>query len=360
MLTNIAQYYEYTKDHDLILKHLPKIAGLGRFLNRRYALAKAAGYPPSDSRYGMPNGNDEADMFFGTVVGYNTELPFISIAAEMWRGLRDCGNTLARIAALSTGNDAVAAREASEMMLGNTASLLAGLKASMEKDKFVQDGNVCHPYAAGVPACGMLFATGNTTTSSPRDSESWRTYSEAMYSGALDDQTIVDIVAWHQTHGSCGKQPCHAWNSTASTLPMINGSMLKAGVPAGSGGDVENGDQMMTFTVHGWGAGLLQADLIEAFLVHYFALSAHAYTRGSWIAPESTVVDRNQSSVSFCTPATLTAPILLKWLLVWEHPVSHTVWLGRAIPRDWLSEGETVAVAGAGTACVQYRAKSPV
>jgi hypothetical protein len=106
----------------------------------------------------------------------------------------------------------------------------------------------------------------------------------------------------------------------------------------------------MTFTVHGWGAGLLQADLIEEFLVHYFALSAHAYTRGSWIAPESTVVDRNQSSVSFCTPATLTAPILLKWLLVWEHPVSHTLWLGKAIPRVWLSEGETVAVTGAGTA----------
>lgn len=49
---------------------------------------------------------------------------------------------------------------------------------------------------------------------------------------------------------------------------------------------------MMTFTVHGWGAGLLQADLVEEFLVHYFALSAHAYTRGSWIAPESTVIDR--------------------------------------------------------------------
>ena len=113
---------------------------------------------------------------------------------------------------------------------------------------------------------------------------------------------------------------------------------------------MENGDQMMTFTVHGWGSGLLQADLIEEFLVHYFALSAHAYTRGSWIAPESTVVDRNQSSVSFCTPATLTASILLKWLLVWEHPITHTLWLGKAIPRVWLTEGETVSVVGAGTA----------
>jgi len=81
----------------------------------------------------------------------------------------------------------------------------------------------------------MLFAQGNTTTSSPRDSESWRSYSEAMYSGALDEQTIKEIVHWHQTHGSCGKQPCHEWNETDSSRPMLNGSMLKAGVPSGSG-----------------------------------------------------------------------------------------------------------------------------
>jgi hypothetical protein len=63
----------------------------------------------------------------------------------------------------------------------------------------------------------------------------------------------------------------------------------------------------------GWGYGLLQADLIEPFLLQYFAISAHAYTRGSWIAPESTELDRSKPSVSFCTPAGLTAPILLKW-----------------------------------------------
>ena len=95
----------------------------------------------------MPFGNDEADMFFGTVVGYNTELPFISIAAEMWRGLRDCGEALAMIAdSLDSSSDsAKQAKEASLMLLSNTASLLANLHDSMEKDRFVQDGSVCHP-----------------------------------------------------------------------------------------------------------------------------------------------------------------------------------------------------------------------
>jgi len=95
---------------------------------------------------------------------------------------------------------------------------------------------------------------------------------------------------------------------------------------------------------------LLQADLIEPFLLQYYALSAHAYTRGTWIAPESTDIDRNKSSPSFATPVGLTAPILLKWLLVWEEPMKHTVWFCKALPRVWLSHGENVRVENATTA----------
>jgi hypothetical protein len=55
--------------------------------------------------------------------------------------------------------------------------------------------------------------------------------------------------------------------------------------------------------IHGWGYGLLQADEIEAYLLQYYALSAHAYTRGTWIAPESSPIDRTKSNPSFATPA---------------------------------------------------------
>ena len=60
-------------------------------------------------------------------------------------------------------------------------------------------------------------------------------------------------------------------------------------------------------------------------------------------------IDRTAHQVSFATPAGATAPIFLKWLLCWEDPIARTVWIGRAIPRVWLSEGETVAVDGATT-----------
>lgn len=55
-----------------------------------------------------------------------------------------------------------------------------------------------------------------------------------------------------------------------------------------------SGDDLETFTIAGWGWGLLQADLVEPFLLQFFALSAHAYTRGTFVAPESSLLDRSK------------------------------------------------------------------
>lgn len=169
---------------------------------------------------------------------------------------------------------------------------------------------------------------------SNRASEPWRTYAEALYSGAIQPDVTSELLQWHQTAQGQG----------------VTGSRLKLGVLSGCGGDVHCGDSLETFTIHGWGYGLLQADLIEPFLMQYYALSAHAYTRGTWIAPESTGIDRNKASPSFATTAGVTAPIFLKWILVWEDPMAHTLWFGRALPRVWLTEGENVVVERASSA----------
>lgn len=87
--------------------------------------------------------------------------------------------------------------------------------------------------------------------------EPWRTYSEALYSGAIEPAVIRELLAWHQTQTGNG----------------VKGSRLKLGVLSGCGGDVSCGDSLETFTIHGWGYGLLQADLIEPYLLQYFALS---------------------------------------------------------------------------------------
>ena len=63
---------------------------------------------------------------------------------------------------------------------------------------------------------------------SNRESEPWRTYSEALYSGAIEPAVILELLAWHQTQQGQG----------------VRGSRLKLGVLSGCGGDVHCGDSL--------------------------------------------------------------------------------------------------------------------
>ena len=330
-LAVIAMYYRYTQDSGTLLKHLDKITGIVWMLRQRIESARAAWPNTTDSRHGMPTGDDEADLVWAHT--NRTELPFLSIASEAWRGLRDIGAVLEEIAAAA--HNASLAKTATAIS-AMAPPLLAQLRKTMAQDAFHPTTTTgdrlnqprCFPYVAGVPECGML---SGAVAPSNRDSEPWRTYSELFYSGALKPAVTAEILAWHQTQQGSG----------------VKGSRLKLGVLSGCGGDVHCGDSLETFTIHGFAYGLLLAELIEEYLLQFLALSAHAYTRGTWIAPESTSIDRSGSSASFATPAGVTAPILLKWLHVFDDPTEDVLWLGKAIPRVWLSEGETVDVRNA-------------
>ena len=86
--------------------------------------------------------------------------------------------------------------------------------------------------------------------------------------------------------------------------------------------------------------GLLQHDRVERFLLHYFALSAHGYTRGTLTAPEaSDVSDRDAPSAPYTAAGEVGATVYLKWLLCFEEPEARTLWLGKATPREWLAAG---------------------
>ncbi len=61
---------------------------------------------------------------------------------------------------------------------------------------------------------------------SNRDSEPWRTYAEALYSGAIEPPVISEILEWHQTQQGSN----------------VKGSRLKLGALSGCGGDVHCGD----------------------------------------------------------------------------------------------------------------------
>jgi hypothetical protein len=76
---------------------------------------------------------------------------------------------------------------------------------------------------------------------------------------------------------------------------------------------------------------------------------AHQYTRGTWTAPETRLVDPKRFAAPYCSPAQMTVPLLTRWMLVFEEPGSEVVWLARGTPRSWLEEGKTIAVTNAPT-----------
>ena len=88
------------------------------------------------------------------------------------------------------------------------------------------------------------------------------------------------------------------------------------------------------------------ADMADEFLLHYLATSAHAYTRGTHTAPESSdVTDRDTPATAYTAAGEVAAPTYLKWMLCFEEPETRTLWLAKATPRGWLAAGEAPIVA---------------
>ena len=75
----------------------------------------------------------------------------------------------------------------------------------------------------------------------------------------------------------------------------------------------------------------------ETFLLQLWTVATHANTRGTWTAPEE--ADIGGGAMPYATSSQMVMPIHLKWMLVWEHPITQTLWIGRALPRAWLAEG---------------------
>jgi len=81
--------------------------------------------------------------------------------------------------------------------------------------------------------------------------------------------------------------------------------------------------------------------MVERFLLHFFAMSAHSYTRGTFTTPESSnVADRDEPAVAYTAAGVVVTTVYLKWMLAFEEPETQTLWLAKATPRDWLAVGE--------------------
>ena len=320
MLSIFNLYYYMTGDDALLLTHWPKIKALADWLLWRWQ-ASVRDYPLGDPRYGIPPGLDEGDGFIaifaghpGSHGGYANQLNHMySCAGGVYRGFADAGEMWAAIGTAHGRKDIVA--HATEL-LAVAPKLRAALQSSIAKTSFTitepgpRHGKTCIVTGAGRsgPGGARLPAAGASCTDG-----GGRSYPELFYSGVLTRLQVDDIYETLTTSN----------NSKYATRPMTLGC---AGY----------NNKQVTFWAYGIPYGLLQHDFVERFLLHYFAMSAHTYTRGSWTTPEAVHPDRDVGSTDYVAAGVMTAPTYLKWMLLYEEPDNRTLWLAKALPRDWL------------------------
>ena len=191
-------------------------------------------------------------------------------------------------------------------LLETAPLLLHDLHASLNRTLHLNaEGERCWAHT-GEPTCGLHF----------------RTIPEMFYSAALRDDQIGEMYRLGAGAVDCaGARGCP--NSA---------KFLSVGCPAG-------GSLIFTPIPFGLAYGLLLADMPDEFLLHYFASTAHSYTRGSWTTPESAQLDRDEWSIAYNTAGQTIAPIYLKWALAFEDPRSQTLWLAKGVPRGMLEPG---------------------
>lgn len=313
MLTNLAQYCEYSGDYSVLSRHDTRIRGIVQLLQSR--LDKARALPRSDPSHGLIRGRQEADVSWVTadLTLNDYDQPYWNNSAEAWRGFTDLARVWRHSGRTRSDDDLLVKAAALE---SSADELLGDLRVAVGLSILTDRGI---PYLPTYAGCAK-YHTDVPYRSSPESFDDNRVWTEFMGSGAIDRDTLEKIVEYEASHGG-------------SWLGMIG-----------------NREQVVVFHAHGAGFGLLQHDMIDEFLMSYFALMAHCYTRGTWTAFECCDLDRERANhTPYAAPAQLAAVPMTKWMLVFDNPADDRLWLAKATPREWLEDGKRIAVTNAPT-----------
>jgi hypothetical protein len=314
MLTVVAQYVNFGGDSELLLKHRSRIDGVTNLL---LALrAKARKLPTSDPAYGMIAGWSEADACLDPDPQRYMQ-PYFSNSTEAVRGFRDLGRVWKKIGKQKNDSELSAWGQRLEREAGE---LRMDVNNAIARSILTIDGENILPSIAGVKEPFHVVVARDKTDPQFR---SYRSYMEMMYSGSLTRDQVRMISDYRSNHHD-----------------MI------LGIPTAYGYQTTD---LAGFLSYGHGYGLIQHDLIREALLLMYGVMAHQYTRGTWTAPETRNLLMDGSAAPYCTPAQLVVGLMTRWLLVFEDPESETLWLGKAIPREWLSDGKTTTVSDAPT-----------
>ncbi len=296
MLTEVAKYWEYTRDGKLMRKHQKKIEGI---VDLFYMLRKQAKEVPQDDvSYGIIRGWSEHDSSL-KIDPYRFMQPHFSNNAEAARGFHDLGS-----AWIEMGHKLPDAHLVAEgqRLLAESAAMKKDMETAVAKSI---DRRQNPPY--------MPAVAGDHPTYGKE-----RAYAEMLESGELTEEQARIIV---------------------DNLAANGESMF---------GLLRYGANIDGFLDYGPAYARIQRDWIREFLLLYYAHMSHTYSPGTWTSVESSKIDGTLGG-PYCAPAEVAIPTFTKWMLVFEDPDEPVVWLAKATPRAWLEEGQKISVQNAPT-----------
>ncbi|MBI3475300.1 MAG: hypothetical protein HY010_06185 [Acidobacteria bacterium] len=314
MLTVLAQFANYGGDPALLIKRRSRIDGVTKLLLGLREKAKQL--PKSDPAYGMIAGWSEADACLDADPPRYMQ-PYFSNSTEAARGFRDLGQVWVKIGQ-QTKNEELSAW--GKRLVAESKELQADIQNAITKSYLKVDGETILPSIAGVKEPFHVVV--------PRDNSdpqfrSYRAYMEMLHSGILSKDEVASIVQYRSKH-----------HDVILGVPTAYG--YKTGAMAG-------------FLSYGYAYGLIQHDMTREALLLMYSVMAHQFTRGTWTAPETRPVFDESPAAPYCTPAQLAVAMMTRWILVFEDPMAETLWLGKAIPRQWFEDGKKISVSGAPT-----------
>ncbi|MCW0374716.1 Tat pathway signal protein [Xanthomonas sacchari] len=310
-LSLLARYLRYTGDAALLRKHRDKIAATAQVLVELHDASLRL--PASAPGHGLLHGWNESDacLFPDPQVWWK---PYYANSALTVRGWQDLAAVWPGIA--GPGGQAAAAqwqRRAQQL----STQLLRTLRGNIRRD-------LQPPYIGPLPGVKLTFRQSLQQEHPSEQGWPHRAYAELLQADVLPDDLAHLVIDCVRGHG--GTSLGVVGNITAPTPEARD---------------------LLGFISYGYAQQLLRLDRIEEYLLFLYAHRYHVHTRGSWTAGEVTGITGGMPL--FCIPAQLTIPLLLRWMLVFEDSAGEELFLARAVPRDWLGSGETIAIDAAPT-----------
>lgn len=313
MLSVLAEYARVASDTQPLLAFRGRIDAITRLLlDMRH---KALTLPATDPAYGMLSGWSEADSCLEADPSRYMQ-PYISNSTEAARGFQDLGEVWIA-AAQETSNPELA--QWGQSLVREAAALRGDIARSVERSILVVDGKPMLPAIAGARE---PFDVAIARDRADPQFRSYRAYSEMLFSGILSPESTRMITEYRATH-----------HDVVVGLPTVYGP---------------SSFELGSFLAYSYGYGLIQADRVRDALLALYAGMAHQYTRGNWLAPETRRWLHGESA-PYAVPAQLFAPLMTRWMLVFEELEAQRLWLAKAVPREWLEDGKVTRVNDAST-----------